>query len=154
MFKVVNYYRLSVFFYRNHIPVVPKFLDYLIRLIFSCWLPHTVKAGKNLILGYGGLGVVIHSNAEIGNNVHIDQCVTIGGNGVEEGVPVIENDVYIGAGSVIIGPVRIGEGAIIGANSLVNRDVESRTVVAGNPARVIKTDININQYLYHRDKRV
>lgn len=72
MFDVVNYNRLASWLRRNHVPLLPRMIDYLIRLIFSCWLPHTAHVGKNLVLGYGGLGVVIHSDVKIGDDVHID----------------------------------------------------------------------------------
>jgi serine O-acetyltransferase len=128
---------------------IPKLIDYLIRFIFSCWLPHAVRSGENLILGYGGLGVVIHGNAVLGADVHIDQNVTIGGNGTECGVPIIENNVYTGAGAKILGPITIGDGSIVGANSVVIRDVPPRTVVAGIPAKIIRQNIDINVFLYY-----
>ena len=136
--KVVTYFRLANYLYRHRIPIIPKILDYFIRFMFSCWLPHTVNAGQNLVLGYGGLGVVIHNNTVLGNNVHIDQNVTIGGNGTEYGVPVIGNNIYIGAGAKVLGPVNIGDGSVVGANSVVIQDVPQRTVVAGVPAKVIR----------------
>ena len=82
---------------------------------------------------------------KIGNNVRIFHNVTIGckwsDNQLEkEYAPVIEDNVMIGAGAVILGNVRIGKNSIIGANSVVNHDVEMNTVVAGIPARVIKRE--------------
>lgn len=149
MLKVVTYFRLANFLFRHGVPFIPRILDYFIRFMFSCWLPHTVNVGQKLVLGYGGLGIVIHNNAVIGNNVHIDQHVTIGGNGTEYGVPVIGNNVYIGAGAKVLGPVNIGDGSVIGANSVVTRDVPSRTVVAGVPAKMIRENIDITAFLYH-----
>mgnify|MGYP003378386190 CR=1 FL=1 len=149
MLIVVRWYRTSRLCSRWHVPVVPKLIDYAIRLVFSCWLPHGVRAGSKLVLGYGGLGVIIHSDVEIGDNVHIDQGVTIGGNGTTYGVPCIESNVYIGAGAKILGPIRIGEGSIIGANAVVIRDVPPRSLSVGVPAKVIQSDINIETFLYH-----
>ena len=149
MFNVVNYYRFARWLSVNKVPFVPIFIDYIIRLVFSCWLPHTVKAGNELILGYGGLGVVVHSQTVMGARVHIDQCVTIGGNGVAFGVPVIGSDVYIGAGAKLLGPIKIGDNCVIAANAVVLRDVPSGSVVAGVPAKVIKEGILLKKYLYH-----
>lgn len=150
MFNVVYYYRLANWLGCHHIPVIPRIIDYFIRLIFSCWIPHTVKVGRNLVLGYGGLAVVIHSDAEIGNDVHIDQGVTIGGSGTQFGVPKIESKVYIGAGAKILGPITIGFGSVIGANAVVTRDVPARSLAAGVPARIIRTDIDIDTFLYRK----
>ncbi|OUS12716.1 hypothetical protein A9Q89_04760 [Gammaproteobacteria bacterium 53_120_T64] len=150
MFKIFNYYRIANWLYRHNIPVLPKLIDYMIRLIFSCWLPHSVKIGRNLVLGYGGLGVVIHSDAVIGHDVHIDQEVTIGGNGTQLGVPVMGNDIYIGAGAKILGPISIGTGSIIGANAVVTKDIPARSLAVGVPAKVIRENIDIHSVLYHK----
>lgn len=135
---------------RFGIPFVPKIVDYLTRLIFGCWFPHTVKCGENIILGYGGLGVVVHGASVIGNNVHIDQHVTIGGNGRVFGVPRIEDDVYIGAGAKILGPIVIGKGSIIGANSVVLKNVPPNSVVVGVPGRIVKSLPSNGASLFHK----
>ena len=80
--------------------------------------------------------IVIHTDAIIGNNVTIRQGSVIGTNG--RGVPVISDGVDIGAGAAIIGPITVGENAIIGANAVVTHDVPPGAVVAGNPAKVIR----------------
>lgn len=150
MRNVLTWYRTAQWLDRCRIPLLPDIIDYAIRLVFSCWLPHKVTAGNKLVLGYGGLGVVIHCDAVIGDNVHIDQGVTVGGNGTAYGVPQIESNVYIGAGAKILGPIRVGQGSVIGANAVVVHDVPPRSLVVGVPARVIRSDINIQTFLYHR----
>jgi serine O-acetyltransferase len=102
------------------------------------------------VLGYGGLGIVLHDAAVVGDRVHIDQGVTIGGTATKGGVPVIEDDVYLGAGAKILGPIVVGRGAVVGANAVVIRDVKSNTVVAGVPAVVIRDHVNTDAYLFHR----
>lgn len=138
---------------RLNIPMLPRCLDYLNRLIFACWIPHSAVLGKNLILGYGALGIVIHDEAQIGDNVHIDQGVTIGGNATQFGAPQIGNHVYIGAGAKILGPISIGEGSVIGANAVVVRNVPPRSLVAGVPGRVLRNEIDIATFLYHQRPR-
>ena len=80
----------------------------------------------------------MHPDAVIGNNCKIGQNVTIGGRSGIMTLPVIEDDVEIGANALILGPVRVGQGSIIGAGSVVVKDVPPYSVVVGNPARVIK----------------
>jgi len=131
---------------------MPFILDYFIRLIFACWIPHTATIGKNVVFGYGGLGIVIHSDAVIGNNVHIGQHVTIGGNAIKHGVPIIKDNVYIGCGAKILGPITVGFGSIIGANAVVVKDVPDKSIAVGVPANIIKRNINIDNVLYHLNK--
>jgi serine O-acetyltransferase len=102
------------------------------------------------VLGYGGLGVVIHSAARIGDDAHIDQHVTIGGSATRLGVPAIGRGAYIGAGAKILGPITVGDDAVIGANAVVTRDIPPRCVAVGVPARIIKSDIDPRQFLAHR----
>jgi serine O-acetyltransferase len=112
-------------------------------------LPHSAKIGKHLQLGYGGLGCIIHADSVIGSNVHIGTNVTVGGNARVKGVPLIEDNVYIKSGAQILGPIRVGFGSVKGANAVVTKNVEPRTVVVGNPSKVIKKDINLEEYLYN-----
>ena len=84
------------------------------------------------------MGIVIHRRVVIGDNCEIAQHVTIGGRSGHADVPVIGNQVFIGAGAKVLGPIRIGDGAIIGANAVVLKDVPPLAVVAGVPARIIK----------------
>ena len=107
------------------------------RIVFATVLPPSVQMGKNVVLGYRGLCIVIHRRARIGNNVNIGAGVTIGGRGSFEEVPVIEDDVLIGTGAKILGPVTIGRGAQIGANAVVLCDVPAGCTAVGVPARVL-----------------
>lgn len=133
-------YRLGNFFHRKKIPFLGKFISYLNRLLFSVWLPSSAKIGKNFTIGYWGLGIVIHSNTIIGDNCQINQNVTIGRNFGDKKVPVIGNDVYIGAGSVVFGEIIIGNNVIIGSNSLINKHVQDNCTVIGNPMRIIESN--------------
>lgn len=147
MISAVHFQRVGNWFYKKKVPLIPKMIDYLIRLVFACWFPHSVNVGKNLILGYGGLAIVIHGNVKIGDNVHIDQCVTIGGNGRVLGVPIIGSKVYIGSGAKILGPIKVGDGSVIAANAVVINDIPPYSVVAGVPCRVVKREIEIDSYI-------
>ncbi len=149
---VIVIYKIGNFFYRNKIGFLGVFFSYINRLVFSVWLPSSAKIGSNFTLGYLGLGIVIHSNTTIGDNCLVAQNVTIGRNFGDKKVPVIGNNVYIGAGSVIFGEINIGDNVIIGSNSVVNKSICSNTIVAGNPYKVIKDDINTPYWEYDMKK--
>jgi serine O-acetyltransferase len=133
-------YRIGSLLYRNNFLFLSLCFSYLNRLLFSVWLPSSCTIGKNLKIGYGGLGIVIHDKAVIGDNCLISQNVTIGRNLGDISVPIIGNDVYIGTGSVIFGEITIGNNVIIGANSVVNKSITSNCTVVGNPFKVISID--------------
>ena len=144
----MNPVKLQRISYRlRRLPIVPKLITYWIRLVFSCYLPYNLKLGKAFILGYGGLGVVIHERTLIGDDCHIDQNVTIGGTSKKQEVPILGDHVYIGAGAKVLGPVKIGDNVIIGANSVVICDIPSGSLVVGVPGRVIKSNVLKSNYV-------
>jgi serine O-acetyltransferase len=106
-------------------------------LLSQCDIPLNLQVGGGLLLPHPQ-GIVINHQAVIGPNALIFHQVTIGSNG--RGVPVIGGHVDIGAGAKIIGPVRIGDHARIGANAVVTRDVPAGAVVVGNPARLLDAE--------------
>ncbi len=150
MINAIQIYRFSNWAYRRKIPVLPRLCDYVSRLVFNCWIPHKAAIGRDVTVGYGGLAIVIHDDSVIGNGVEIDQGVTIGGDARRAGVAVIGDRCYIGAGAKILGPITIGEGCVIGANSVVIADIPPHSVAVGMPARVVRRDIDVDTFLFHR----
>lgn len=134
-------YRISRFFYRLYLRPLSVIFDYLNRLIFRCWIPGSAQIGKHFSVGYWGIGVVIHSKSVIGDHCQINQNVTIGKKMNEPGVPTLGDHVYVGANSVVLGNIRIGNNTIIGAMSLVNKDIPENCFAAGVPATVIRTNL-------------
>lgn len=130
-------YRISNRIHRLGMTRTARLLSWLNRFLFCIWLPGSAKIGKNFTVGYWGLGTVVHTATVIGDNCTVNQNVTIGRNFGDKKVPVIGNNVYIGAGSVVFGEITIGDNAVIGSNSVVNKSVAPNTIVAGNPARKI-----------------
>jgi serine O-acetyltransferase len=105
-------------------------------------LPRTVKAGPGLRLNHGW-GMVVNAHATIGSNVTLLNGVVIGqrdrlsaDGSRTTGYPFIGDDVWIGPHAIILG-VSVGRGSIVGAGAVVTRDVPPRSIVAGNPARII-----------------
>ena len=131
----------------KRIPFLAKTITYIIRLIFGCYFPYHIKLGDKFVLGYGGIGVVIHKNTIFGDDVHIDQNVTIGGTTKKKEVPQFGDHIYVGAGAVILGPIKIGNNVVIGANSVVVKDVPSGSLVVGVPAKIIKSGIKKYNYV-------
>lgn len=150
MISSMHFYRAGRWLYLRRVPVLPRLLDYISRALFACWVPHRADIGAGVSLGYGGLGIVIHDDSVIGEGTQIDQGVTIGGNARAAGVARIGRQVYIGAGAKILGPIEIGDGAIIGANAVVTRSIPAHSVAVGVPARVVRTDVDAQQHLFHR----
>lgn len=106
--------------------------------LYNSFIPYTCSIGDGTTFGYKGMGVVIHARAVIGKNCTIAQQVTIGGrSGIYE-VPVIGDNVYLGAGCKILGNVKIGNNSIVGANSVVIHDIPENAVVAGVPAKILR----------------
>ena len=117
--------RVLLFVCRHRVPLFGR----LVRLLFNSDIYCRFRAA---ILMPHPYGIVIHSKAQIGSGVTVMQQVTIGGK--DPGVnlaPVIEDNVYIGAGAKILGAIRVGRGAVIGANAVVTRDVPSYCTVVG-----------------------
>ena len=145
--KLICLYRIANKLQMLNFSLLAKIIYYISYLIFNSSVPPSVSIGKNCKFAYGGIGVVIHERAIIGNNCIIGQGITIGGRSKITKVPKLGNDVYIGAGARILGDVIIGNNVIIGANSVVINSVPDGSVVAGIPAKVIKSNIDLGNYV-------
>jgi serine O-acetyltransferase len=136
--NAIRFHRLQRRLLERGVPVLPRIIHRLIFLLFNSVIPPEADIGEGTWFGYGGMGVVIHKNARLGERVFVSPQVTVGGRSGHRDVPVIEDDVYIGSGAKVLGPIRVGRGATIGANAVVLQDVPAEAVVAGVPARVIR----------------
>ena len=138
--KESTYIKFILFYqriYRNGWKRLGKLLYWLNRIVFSCDIPCTVKIGEHLSLPHFGLGVVIHPNTVIGDNVKIYQQVTIGARGREWNC-VIGNHCLLGAGCKILGSITLGDRVQVGANSVVLNNIPNDSTAVGVPAKIIK----------------
>jgi serine O-acetyltransferase len=142
----MTFYRIGRWCYVRRIPLVPSVTYHLIYLLFHASIPMSVEIGAGTVFTYGGLGVVLHHRCRIGKNVVIAHQVTVGGRSRLKEVPVIEDGCYIGTGARVLGPVVVGTGSGVGANAVVIHDVPPRSLVAGVPARIIRSDVNVVEY--------
>ncbi len=144
---VLLFYRIAFYLMQIHIPLLPDIFNKIfVRILFGCYIGLGAKIGKGTVLGYGGLGVVIHHRSTIGKNVIINTGVTLGGTSKKYEVPTIGDNCIISTGAKIIGSVNIGNNCIVGANAVVLTDIPDNCVVVGIPAKIIKRNINIFDY--------
>ena len=108
-----------------------------LRILGLVFINPSIPIGKGFMIGHC-FDIIVDAE-RIGDNVKIMQQVTIGRSigGNKSGIPVIGNNVFIGAGAKIIGNVKVGNNVIIGANSVVTKDIPDNAIVGGCPARVL-----------------
>lgn len=139
MLNAIYFYRISHWLYIHHIPVLPKLITLLIFLRYNSKIPPTAKIGPGTKFTYGGMGVVIHANCEIGANCTIGMQVVLGGgNNRYPGVPKIGDNVYIAKGAAVIGGLTIGNNVTIGINSVVTKPIPDNAIVAGVPGKILR----------------
>ena len=161
--KAVFFHRIANFFYLAGFHLLGKNnFSNLNRFFTGIEIHPGAKIGTNLFIDHG-MGVVIGETSEIGNNVTIYHAVTLGGISPsinsesqrdEKRHPSIGNDVVIGSGAQIIGPVKVGNGARIAANAVVVNDVPENSTMVGVPAKIIKTGNKGNFKPYGVDQEV
>lgn len=141
-FWAITQYRLAHSVYKMRVPIVKQVLQLFmllwqkgIEIATGISIPASAKIGHSFYIGHFG-GIILNAKANIGNNCNISQGVTIGvsGHGEKRGVPIIGNNVYIGANTVVAGAIRVEDYALLGACSLVTTDVASHSVMLGVPA--------------------
>ena len=160
--KAVFFYRIANFFHLAGFHLLAKIISQLIRFFTGIEIHPGAKIGKNLFIDHG-MGVVIGETSEIGNNVTIYHAVTLGGISPsidserqrhEKRHPTIGDDVVIGSGAQIIGPIKVGNGSRIAANAVVVNDVPEGSTMVGVPAKVIKSGNKGNFRPYGVDQEV
>lgn len=137
-------HRIAHRLYSRRMFFLGRLVSQLSRFITGIEIHPGAKIGRGFFIDHG-MGVVIGETAEIGDNVTIYHGVTLGGTGKEKGKrhPTLGDNVIIGAGAKVLGPIYVGNGAKIGANAVVLKDVPAKSTAVGIPAKIIQTKPNV-----------
>jgi len=123
------------------VPLAPRAIAYMTRSVTGVEIHPAARIGDGFFIDHGA-GVVIGETAEIGERVTLYQGVTLGGTGFQRGKrhPTLGDNVTVGSGAKLLGPIAVGDGAKIGANTVVVEDVPPGTTVVGNPGHPVKVE--------------
>lgn len=139
----MGFHRIAHWLFEARLFFLARFVNHFSRALTAIDIHPGAKIGKHLFIDHGF--TVIGETAEIGDNVTIYQCVTLGGTNPADGVagkrhPTLMNDVIVGSGAQILGPIIVGERARVGANAVVTREVPEGAVMVGIPAKPTLVD--------------
>ena len=149
--KAVFFHHIANFFSKAGFALIARIVSQSSRFLTGIEIHPAAKIGKNFFIDHG-MGVVIGETAEIEDNVTLYHSVTLGGispstnSGEQRGIkrhPTLKNNVVVGSGAQVLGPIIVGEFAKIGANAVVTRDVPEHAIMVGVPAKNIKTKSEI-----------
>ena len=140
-FKAIRHHRRANWFYRHGMFFIARWISQRASRKTGVEIHPAVKIGKRFFIDHG-TGVVIGETAVIGDDVTIYQGVTLGGTGKDTGKrhPTIGNNVMIGAGAKVLGPLVIGDNSRIAAGAVVLSDIPSNSTAVGVPAKVVRRD--------------
>ena len=157
--KALFFHRIANFFSKAKFDLIARLISQLSRFFTGIEIHPRAEIGKNFFIDHG-MGVVIGETSEIGDNVTIYHATTLGGispsikSDEQRDVkrhPTLKNNVVVGSGAQVLGPIIVGENAKIGANAVVTKDVPANAVMVGIPAKNInedgsKTDTSFKPY--------
>ncbi len=138
-FRALCLYRRAHALWKRGMKTVARYISYRARIKYDVDIHPAAEIGEGFFIDHGS-GTVIGETAEIGNDVTVYQGVTLGGNGKEKGKrhPTVGDGAIIYAGAKILGAVTIGAHSVIGAGSVVLKDVPPYATVVGVPGRIVK----------------
>jgi len=134
-------HRLAHALHDADVPLAPMTIAYLSRSFTGIEIHPAARIGDDFFIDHGS-GVVIGETAEIGDRVTLYQGVTLGGTGFQRGKrhPTVGDNVTVGSGAKLLGPIEVGHGAKVGANTVVIEDVPANSTVVGNPGHTVKVE--------------
>src|SRR5947209_7264835 len=141
-FQALLYYRAANWLWERRFYLLGRFVSHLGRVLTGIEIHPGARIGRRLFIDHG-MGVVIGETAEIGDDCTLYSGVTLGGTrpsreqGGQKRHPTLGNDVIVGSGGQVLGPIRVGDGARIGAAAVVLKEVPDGATMVGNPARQV-----------------
>jgi serine O-acetyltransferase len=146
--KALFFHRIANFFSKAKFDLIARLISQLSRFFTGIEIHPKAEIGKNFFIDHG-MGVVIGETSEIGDNVTIYHATTLGG--ISPSIksdeqryvkrhPTLKNNVVVGSGAQVLGPIVVGENAKIGANAVVTKDVPANAVMVGIPAKNVNED--------------
>jgi serine O-acetyltransferase len=134
-------HRLAHALQRAGVPLLPRMIAAIARSVSGIEIHPAARVGEGLFIDHG-MGVVVGETAEIGRDVTLYQGVTLGGTGFATGKrhPTVQDNVTIGSGAKLLGPITVGHGSKIGAGSVVIHDVPPNSTVVGNPGQPVRVE--------------
>ena len=134
-------HRVAHALWEADVPLVPRTIAYTSRSVTGVEIHPAARIGSDFFIDHGS-GVVVGETAEIGDRVTLYQGVTLGGTGFARGKrhPTLQDDVTVGSGAKLLGPVTVGRNAKVGANTVVIEDVPDHTTVVGNPGHPVRVE--------------
>ena len=135
------YYRIAHWLYLHHCKFLARWVSQHAKWTTGVEIHPAATIGRRLVIDHG-TGIVIGATVEIGDDCLIYQGVTLGGTGISSGKrhPTLGNNVMVGCGAKILGPIRIGDNARVAANAVVLREVPPNSTVVGVPGRVVRVN--------------
>jgi serine O-acetyltransferase len=132
------FYRLAHYLWNHHLKLLGRLLSHFARWVTGIEIHPGAKIGQRFFIDHG-MGVVVGETTEIGDDVMLYQGVTLGGTTWTKGKrhPTLEDRVVVGAGAILLGPIRIGHDSRIGSSSVVIHDVPPLSTVVGIPGKVV-----------------
>lgn len=148
-------HRFAHFLYKHKFFLLARIISQVTRFFTGIEIHPGASIGRRFFIDHG-MGVVIGETTEIGDDVTLYQCVTLGGTGKDKGKrhPTIGNNVTVGAGAKVLGPITIGDNTKIGAGAVVLKNLSPNITAVGIPAQAIKSSTNKSSTILGKDQDV
>lgn len=152
MVDLIILYRIANWCYRHHIPLIPSIIRLFMFIGHGSRVPAHTRIGKGTRFTARGMGVIMNGDEIIGENCQIGHHVKMLRKNPYKECAHVGNNVYISSGAVLMGPVKIGDNVIIGANAVVTKSVPANCIVGGIPAKILGSTENLNYNLFDNPK--